>query len=167
VCVLLVCISLHLYVYTLLLAVCLLLQDNSYWEPRIWGEQVLTVWVALVDATVENGCMQLVQGGHSSGKTARHTIGTTTSTWYTELSEADLQAELLGGAPLCDDRLVTVEAPAGSIIIFGASFGQTCDCRPQCFPPPHPLPPHTLSRPPTHARAHMHIWRCCEYSLTL
>ena len=28
-------------------------QDNSYWEPRIWGEQVLTVWVALVDATEE------------------------------------------------------------------------------------------------------------------
>lgn len=30
-------------------------QDNSYWEPRVWDEQVLTVWVALVDATVENG----------------------------------------------------------------------------------------------------------------
>ena len=46
------------------------------WEPRIWDEQVLTVWVALVDATVENGCMQMVRGGHRSGKTARHTIGT-------------------------------------------------------------------------------------------
>lgn len=30
-------------------------QDNSYWEPRVWDEQVLTVWVALVDATTENG----------------------------------------------------------------------------------------------------------------
>jgi phytanoyl-CoA hydroxylase len=32
-------------------------QDNSYWEPRVWDEKVFTVWVALVDATVENGCM--------------------------------------------------------------------------------------------------------------
>ena len=30
-------------------------QDNSYWEPRVWDERVLTVWVALVDATTENG----------------------------------------------------------------------------------------------------------------
>lgn len=30
-------------------------QDNSYWEPRVWDEQVLTIWVALVDATTENG----------------------------------------------------------------------------------------------------------------
>ena len=53
----------------------------------MWDEQVLTVWVALVDATVENGCMQMVKGGHKKGRTATHTIGTTTSTWYTELSE--------------------------------------------------------------------------------
>jgi len=49
--------------------------------------EVLTVWVALVDATPENGCMQMVKGGHASGKTGSHTIGTTTSTWYTELGE--------------------------------------------------------------------------------
>lgn len=42
-------------------------QDNSYWEPRIWDEVVLTVWVALVDATPENGCMQMVRGAHKSG----------------------------------------------------------------------------------------------------
>jgi len=56
-------------------------QDNSYWEPRIWDEQVLTVWVALVEATPENGCMQFVKGGHRTGKTGSHTIGTTTATW--------------------------------------------------------------------------------------
>ena len=57
-------------------------QDNSYWEPRIWDEEVLTVWISLVDATVENGCMQMVKKGHTCGKTATHTIGSTTSTWY-------------------------------------------------------------------------------------
>ena len=90
-------------------------QDNSYWEPRIWNERVLTVWFALVDATAENGCMQVVRGGHRSGKTARHTVGTTTTTWYTELSEADLTRELLEGSEL-KERVVTVECPAGSVL---------------------------------------------------
>lgn len=31
---------------------------------------MLTVWVALVDATKENGCMQMLKKGHQSGKTA-------------------------------------------------------------------------------------------------
>merc|ERR1719181_1940667 len=71
-------------------------QDNSYWEPRIWDEEVLTVWVALVDATIDNGCMQFVKAGHMSGKTGTHTIGTSTSTWYTELSQDTVAKELLG-----------------------------------------------------------------------
>eukprot|EP00039_Didymoeca_costata_P011234 m.157106 g.157106 ORF g.157106 m.157106 type:complete len:421 (+) comp15108_c0_seq3:2-1264(+) len=94
-------------------------QDNSYWEPRIWDEVVLTVWVALVDATVENGCLQMVKGGHKAGKTASHTIGTTTTTWYTEVSEETIAKELLGKAELEDgvDK-ITFEAKAGSILIF-------------------------------------------------
>jgi hypothetical protein len=103
-------------------------QDNSYWEPRIWGERVLTVWVALVDADVENGCMQFVRAGHASGKTAPHTIGTTTSTWYTELSEGTVARELLGrpagaglraaGSGAGPADVVTVPARAGSVLIF-------------------------------------------------
>ena len=91
-------------------------QDNSYWEPRIWTEHVITVWVSLVDARVENGCMQFVRGGHRSGATARHTIGTTTATWYTELDEGTMQADLLD-ADLAS-RIVTAEVPAGTAIIF-------------------------------------------------
>ncbi len=91
-------------------------QDNSYWEPRIWDEHVITVWVSLVDASVANGCMQFVRGGHRSGNTARHTIGSTTRTWYTELSEADMQQDLLldGG----DLDVFTAEVPAGTAILF-------------------------------------------------
>ena len=29
--------------------------------------QVLTFWVCLVDATVENGCLQFVRGAHKPG----------------------------------------------------------------------------------------------------
>ena len=59
-------------------------QDNSYWEPRIWDEPVLTFWVSLVDTDRGNGCMQFIRGGHRSGITGTHTIGTTTRTWYSE-----------------------------------------------------------------------------------
>lgn len=57
-------------------------QDNSYWEPRIWDEPVLTFWVSLVDTDRENGCMQFIRGGQQSGITGTHTIGTNTKTWY-------------------------------------------------------------------------------------
>lgn len=94
-------------------------QDNSYWEPRLWDEEVLTVWVALVDASIENGCMQFVKGGHKSGLTASHTIGSTTSTWYTELSEESVAKELLNKEKLDNDVDVrTIPVKAGSVIIF-------------------------------------------------
>lgn len=31
--------------------------DNSYWEPRIWGDHVITCWVALVDVDMSNGAL--------------------------------------------------------------------------------------------------------------
>lgn len=71
-------------------------QDNSYYEERTWDEPFLTIWTPLVDATVENGCMQVVKGAHVTGKTAKHTVGTTTNSWYTELSEQACAKELLG-----------------------------------------------------------------------
>ena len=98
-------------------------QDNSYWEPRIWDEHVITVWVSLVDANVENGCMQFVKGGHMSGKTARHTIGTTTRTWYTELAVDDMKSDLFTSTledndDVVESRMFTAEVPAGTAIIF-------------------------------------------------
>eukprot|EP00041_Stephanoeca_diplocostata_P030762 m.939477 g.939477 ORF g.939477 m.939477 type:complete len:270 (+) comp23823_c1_seq31:85-894(+) len=94
-------------------------QDNSYWEPRIWDEKVITIWVALVDATVENGCMQMVKGGHRKGETASHTIGSSTTTWYTEMSEDVICSQLLDNAPLEEGvNKVTIPAKAGSILIF-------------------------------------------------
>lgn len=44
--------------------------------------------------------MEMMKGGHVSGKTATHTIGTSTSTWYTEVSEKTMAQELLGKTDL-------------------------------------------------------------------
>jgi hypothetical protein len=101
-------------------------QDNSYWEPRIWDEHVVTVWVALVDSHVENGCMQYVRGGHRSGRTARHVIGRSTRTWYTETDLTTVGEDLFGDPRCgldaavggCEGRVVTAEVPAGTAILF-------------------------------------------------
>eukprot|EP00941_MAST-03F_sp_MAST-3F-sp1_P002569 g2569.t1 len=106
-------------------------QDNSYWEPRIWDEHVLTVWVALVDSSTENGCMQYIKGGHLSGKTARHVIGKSTTTWYTELDMNTVATDLFDYDSCSSDskvsskckadiesRIFTAEVSAGTAIIF-------------------------------------------------
>ena len=46
-------------------------QDNAYfdWLPM---EKVATAWIALDDATVENGCMHTIPGGHRLGALKHH-----------------------------------------------------------------------------------------------
>jgi ectoine hydroxylase-related dioxygenase (phytanoyl-CoA dioxygenase family) len=41
-------------------------QDNRYWH--IDPPQAVTVWIALDDATVENGCVHFVKGSHRWGR---------------------------------------------------------------------------------------------------
>jgi phytanoyl-CoA hydroxylase len=48
-------------------------QDNAYfdWTPL---EAVIGVWIALDEATVENGCMQLVPGSHLAGPSPHYHV---------------------------------------------------------------------------------------------
>ncbi len=46
-------------------------QDSGYFEPFCDKALVLTVWLPLVDATAENGCLQVIPGAHK-GPVVRH-----------------------------------------------------------------------------------------------
>jgi len=75
-------------------------QDNGY--TYIEPQQYLTCWVALTDATVENGCPWAVPGLHHRG-TLRH--------WMTDYGWACLDQP---------EGAIAVPARAGSVVVFSS-----------------------------------------------
>ena len=81
-------------------------QDSTfiYTEP----ESCVGFWFALEDATIENGCMQFIPGGHKMGLKERHYRG----------PDGKLLFETLDDTPWPEDQRVAAEAPAGTLVIF-------------------------------------------------
>ena len=78
-------------------------QDNGY--TYVEPQQYLTCWVALTDATVANGCPQVLPGLHRAG-TLAHT--------YVEPLGYELQLE---PDPA---EVVVAEVPAGGVVLFSS-----------------------------------------------
>jgi len=82
-------------------------QDYPYWMR--WAgaaEKIVTALLYLDDATMENGCLEVAPGSHKDGMKKRKDI------------EGFGQNEMDPAA--FEQSLVPVEAPAGSIVFFGA-----------------------------------------------
>lgn len=81
-------------------------QDSTfiYTEP----ESCVGFWFALEDATVENGCMHFIPGGHQMGLKERHLRG----------PDGKLTFETLDETPWPDGAEVAAEAKAGTLVIF-------------------------------------------------
>ncbi len=76
-------------------------QDNGY--AFVEPQQYLTVWLALTDATVDNGCPWVVPGVHRSGTIVHHYV------------------EPLGWECLTDpDGAVAAPVPAGGAVVFSS-----------------------------------------------
>eukprot|EP00058_Branchiostoma_floridae_P020986 XP_002606476.1 hypothetical protein BRAFLDRAFT_93267 [Branchiostoma floridae] len=73
-----------------------------------------TAWIPLLDTNKDNGCMQVVKGGHRKGITARH-VCCVGGTWYVELPEDEIQNTL--GCDLKND-IVTCEVPYGGVLFL-------------------------------------------------
>ena len=81
-------------------------QDSTYiyTEP----ESCIGFWFALEDATLENGCMQFIPGGHKLPLKKRN---------YRK-ADGKLVTETLDDTPWPEERKVAAEAPAGTLVIF-------------------------------------------------
>ncbi len=83
-------------------------QDHPYW-PVIQPADLVSAWVALEDATIENGCMWMVPGSYKWGRYKDGTIGQEED----QLSPNYDPAVLPAGAKV---EIVPCEVPAGHVV---------------------------------------------------
>jgi len=81
-------------------------QDKSYW-PGANSNPVITVWISMVDATLENGCLHVWPRTHRTEVLSWH-AETYTGTGFTEIDEVHMKGV----------RAVPLPVPAGSAILF-------------------------------------------------
>jgi phytanoyl-CoA hydroxylase len=94
-------------------------------QPRIGGEvtchqdatflyteplRMLGLWFALEDATVENGCLWAIPGGHKLGLKSR----------FVRIEEDGTRFEILDDTPWPDDNLQPLEVKKGTLIVLNA-----------------------------------------------
>ena len=81
-------------------------QDSSflYTEPI----DIIGLWFALEDATIENGCLWAIPGGHQSGLKSR----------WVRAPEGGMKFEVFDPSPWPEDRLVPLEVKKGSLILL-------------------------------------------------
>jgi len=93
-------------------------QDKSYW-PDANANPVITVWIPLVDSTLENGCLHLIPGTHKKRAVA-HGQEDYSGTGYLEIAPetiAKRKKEIIplpmkaGSAVLFNDRLIHSSTP--------------------------------------------------------
>jgi hypothetical protein len=89
-------------------------QDAAYLDPTADHTLQLTAWIPFLDATVQNGCMQVVRGGHRPGVVVDHT-GCAGATWYIETVNERMQQSL--GLDV-EANVVTVPVPLGSVLLL-------------------------------------------------
>jgi phytanoyl-CoA hydroxylase len=77
-----------------------------YTEPlRMFG-----LWFALEDATIENGCLWAIPGGHALGLKSR----------FVRAAEGGTRFEILDESPWPEENLVPLEVGKGSLIVLHA-----------------------------------------------
>ena len=118
-------------------------QDHPYW-PVIQPADLVSAWVALEDATVENGCMSMVPGSHHWGAYKDGTIGTDPESY----GPAPAPSFLPPGAAI---ETVPCEVPAGGVVFHhcltwhGAPPNRSAKNRPAIAV--HYMPGHTRYEP--------------------
>jgi phytanoyl-CoA hydroxylase len=81
-------------------------QDSTflYTEPQ----QIAGLWFALEDATIENGCLWAIPGGHTLGLKSR----------WMRTAEGGMKFDVFDDSPWPEERLIPLEVRKGSLIIL-------------------------------------------------
>ncbi len=82
-------------------------QDSGYFAAHCDRNLIVTVWLPLVEATPENGCLQVLPRVHREGVYRHHTGG---HAGYLVIEDDDL--------PLPPDKAVTVPVPLGGALLM-------------------------------------------------
>lgn len=90
-------------------------QDTAYLNKECWNVLQVTAWIPLIDTNKENGCLQVLSGGHRLGRTCKHNC-CTGGTWYVELPIEEMESTL--EMPVNDQTVVTCEVPFGSVLFL-------------------------------------------------
>ncbi len=98
-------------------------QDKSYW-PDANSNPVVTVWIPLVDSTLENGCLHILPRTHRRRLLSHHRE-TYSGTGYTETDERHLRGRQravalplgAGGAIVFNDRCLHMSTPNNSATV--------------------------------------------------
>ncbi|MBW7894060.1 MAG: phytanoyl-CoA dioxygenase family protein [Opitutaceae bacterium] len=82
-------------------------QDSGYFSPHCDTQLIITCWVPMVDATVENGCMQILPRTHT-GKVVKHHTGGNAG--FLVIKDEDL--------PDDPRRSITAACPRGGVVFM-------------------------------------------------
>jgi hypothetical protein len=82
-------------------------QDSGYFAPHCDQNLIVTCWLPLVEATVENGCLWVLPRTHQAGIAPHHTGG---PSGYLIIEDADLPAPPQDAVP--------VPVPLGGILLL-------------------------------------------------
>lgn len=87
-------------------------QDATY--LRTDPETCIGLWVALEDATEENGCLWGIPGGHKSGSLR--------AAFLRDKDADGTHTKILSEAPFEENRKIPLPAPKGTVLVFGGLF---------------------------------------------
>ncbi|MDH3439449.1 MAG: phytanoyl-CoA dioxygenase family protein [Gammaproteobacteria bacterium] len=112
-------------------------QDSTYiyTEP----ESCIGFWFAVEDATLENGCMHFIPGGHAGPLRERNK----------RTGEYSLATEVLDTTPWDESKTLPAEAKAGTLVVFNGRA-------------PHMSPPNTSDKSRQAYTLHV-IDKACDY----